>query len=257
MRRFMILAILVMLTGAGTACADDQAEDVASLATDTEPETTDDQTDESEPERTDDDEGERGDRQDRDQRERRPSTTTTTTTTTTVPPPPQAVTVEGSGDNVVPITRPDGPHQATLVSASYNSGSNFIVQGGGDLLVNTIGGYGGTTLLTDPTAEFLEVSAAGPWSITFSSIASARPFILQRAEGIGDDVLLYDGPDGIASITHVGESNFIVEWISAHGRSDLLVNEIGGYVGRVVWDGGLGVLVVQADGSWSVTIEKA
>ncbi len=39
------------------------------------------------------------------------------------------------------------------------------------------------------------------------------------------------------------------------GRSDLLVNDIGSYTGQSIMPGGPTVLVVSADGDWSVAMQ--
>lgn len=80
--------------------------------------------------------------------------------------------------------------------------------------------------------------------------------------GTGDTVVEVDFHDDprIASLSHNGSSNFAV-WAldSEGGNSDLLVNEIGSYDGRVLYNGSdreeMAALEVSADGAWEITLE--
>lgn len=58
-----------------------------------------------------------------------------------------------------------------------------------------------------------------------------------------------------ATISHQGTSNFAVWALDANlNRRDLLVNEIGAYTGTVRVERGTAGLEINADGSWTVTI---
>jgi hypothetical protein len=191
---------------------------------------------------------------------RRPTSTTTTTTTTTTPPP-QAAIYDGSGDDVIQITKPG---QAALLHSVYNSGGNFIVKGldAGQqqtaLFVNVIGGYEGTVPLdfTDTETVFLEVKASGPWHFEVRPLSS-MPTFAGTGAGSGDDVVQYTGKTGIAQIDYSGDSNFVVkEYSTSTNRVNLMVNEIGAYSGRVPITGGSGtnVLEIKASGNWTITV---
>jgi hypothetical protein len=170
-----------------------------------------------------------------------------------------AVTVTGVGDNIV--TLPEGA-TAGIVTATQNGSSNFAIsvidaanQSTGELLVNTIGSYGGTTnygfnSFGDGVA--LEVSADGEWSITISPISAAPEL---AATGAGDAVFLYSGTVGTLTATHDGTSNFaILEETNEAFNMGLLVNEIGPYTGTVPLSSGPSVISVSADGNWTLTV---
>jgi len=165
--------------------------------------------------------------------------------------------VTGSGDDVVML--PTGA-KAGIVIATHSGDSNFIIESttnSGEyvgLLVNEIGTYSGTSAFgIDPWADgipkYLEITADGPWEITFRPVSKAPTL---PSTGRGDGVFQYLASAATTkTITHRGESNFIVE---AYKGSDwdLVVNEIGNYSGRKRIAAGPSIIVVTADGSWSV-----
>jgi hypothetical protein len=173
----------------------------------------------------------------------------------TLPPP---AVYDGSGDDVIEITKPtNGP---AIVHARYTGGSNFVVEAldanneQTSLLVNEIGAYEGTVALDfeDTISSRLQITASGPWHIEVQDPRTAQRFDA-AFQGRGDNVLMYTGKTGIAAINHSGQSNFVVTEVTRTG-SDLLVNEIGQYTGRVPWAAGDAFVVVQADGDWSITV---
>ncbi|MBB5632200.1 hypothetical protein BKA04_000423 [Cryobacterium mesophilum] len=193
-----------------------------------------------------------------------PSAEPSSTPTEEAPAPvtvPADKTYQGSGDSVVSIELPDGPDSASAATISHVGSSNFAVWALDsnmeqlDLLVNEIGNYKGTVLLnlSGNTPTSLEITADGPWTVTLHSILSLREFTGATAKGVGDDVLVYRGKAGVASITHDGSSNFAV-W-NYGDRSDLVVNEIGQYSGDVRWSSGPSVVAITADGNWSITVK--
>lgn len=168
-----------------------------------------------------------------------------------------SVTFEGTGDDVV--TLPAGVTYAVL-EATHNGSRNFIVQSldpaneMAELLVNTIGGYDGVVALGfsvfgDP-ADKLQIQADGNWAITLSPISSASPL---PSSGSGDGVFLYEGTAPVWNLSHDGSRNFIVVEHSSDAFSmGLLVNEIGAYEGTVTGSAGPSVIVIQADGNWTI-----
>lgn len=165
--------------------------------------------------------------------------------------------ITGSGDDVIML--PAGA-KAGLVAATHAGDSNFIVEsttGSGEyvsLLVNEIGSYSGTAAFgidpwADSSAKYLEITADGPWSVTFRPMSKAPTL---PSTGRGDGVFQYLASSAATkTITHRGESNFIVE--SYKGSDwDLVVNEIGNYSGRKRVAAGPSIIVVTADGSWTV-----
>jgi hypothetical protein len=191
--------------------------------------------------------------------EDRTTTTTTTepeTTTTTAPPEPR--TYEGVGDDVIEIEKPEGSGTPAIARVSHQGERNFIVAALDenldrvDGLVNEIGAYEGTVPLDFLDREetvFIEVNADGNWQITLDVLESVRAFG-SDIEGAGDDVIMYTGDATPATISHEGERNFIVRAYT--DRSAGLVNEIGPYEGTVALPE-LAVIVINADGTWSIT----
>jgi hypothetical protein len=170
-----------------------------------------------------------------------------------------AVSESGSGDDL--LTLPEGA-TAGLVTASHEGSANFSLavldsdnESTGELLVNTIGTYEGTTVygfnaLAEGTT--VQVTADGPWEITFSPV-SAAPYL--ETSGTGDAVYLYDEEARALDATHEGEANFVLQEETGGGfGSGLLVNEIGDYSGRVPLSSGPSVISIQADGSWTLEL---
>ena len=166
----------------------------------------------------------------------------------------------GTGDSVVPVVLPDGngPSAATITG---NGSSNFAVwsldvnMAQQDLLVNRIGAYTGTVgmdLKSNQHTKALQITSNGPWTVTIHSLASLRTFTGNATTGTGDDVVIYRGATGAATITNTGSSNFAV-WTYG-SRSNLAVNEIGAYTGTVVWQKGPSLVVVTSDGPWTITV---
>jgi len=172
----------------------------------------------------------------------------------------EAVTETGTGDSL--ITLPEGA-TGGIVTATHDGSRNFVLSvldaansPTGELLVNTIGTYSGTTAwgvsaLGEGTR--MQVTADGDWSITLSPM-SAAPSL--AADGAGDAVFLYDGSAGALTATHDGERNFvIVESTDKVLSMGLLVNEIGTYSGTVPLSAGPSVITVTADGRWTLAVE--
>ncbi len=167
------------------------------------------------------------------------------------------VTQTGKGDNIV--TLPTGA-KAAIVTATHDGSSNFSLSvldasnaSTGQLLVNTIGAYKGTTaygFTALGTGTTIQVTADGNWTISISPVSTAPAL---AATGIGDGVFLYSGPAGKLAATHDGSSNFTVtEETNKALHFGLLINEIGVYSGTVPLSSGPSVIVVGADGNWTL-----
>lgn len=173
---------------------------------------------------------------------------------------PEDKAYKGSGDKVLSIELPDGADSAAVATISYSGESNFAVWSldsglvQKDLLVNEIGSYSGTVVfnLRGDATKALEITASGDWTVTVRSVLSLREFEAGVASGHADDVLVYRGPAGVATIVHSGSSNFAI-W-SYGDRSDLVVNEIGDYSGESRWMTGPSLVAVTADGDWSISV---
>ncbi len=173
------------------------------------------------------------------------------------------VTKSGTGDDV--ITLPTGA-TAGVVKATYTGSSNFSLgildasnKSTGELLVNAIGSYGGTTAygFTEFTKGVsMQVSADSAWTVTIEPV-SAAPTIGASGSGAGDGVYLFSGGAGTLTATYTGDSNFTVEEETGGAFSDpLLINTIGTYAGTVPMTSGPAVLVSGADGGTWTTLTK-
>jgi hypothetical protein len=168
----------------------------------------------------------------------------------------ETVNHSGDGDGVIEL---DGVTQA-LVKASHTGEHYFSISAldannepTGDFLVNAIGAYDGVTALgmgsTDPVR--LEVTADGPWTISLSSLASAPAL---PDGGTGDGVFRFDGDAGTWHVVHAGEHYFSLwQHTDAAFEVGMLATEIGAYDGEVAVKKGPSLVVIQADGDWTIT----
>jgi hypothetical protein len=198
-----------------------------------------------------------------------PRPTNTPLPTATLTPIPTPIVLTGSGDMVVDVQKWGG---LAIAHITHSGGGNFAVWNYGannekiDLLVNTIGSYDGTRPLdflpSQQTARF-QIEGSGQWEIDILPLQEVRKLALPGSvQGNGDDVLLLYGdtrPDVIAADGSQAKGNFAV-W--AYGnRRDLLVNEIAPYSGTVLvdhdllTDEGFLILVIEADGQWSIDVK--
>lgn len=161
----------------------------------------------------------------------------------------------GSGDSVVKLGDA-ADATAVAVTAKHQGSSNFVIEALNsdndttELLVNTIGGYSGTTFLPIEDVTRLKITADGSWSITVSPIADMKEIKLPQ-ESKGDKVLTYSGDAADWAIKHNGESNFAMYQITDDGQ-DLLINEIGTYSGTIPMSSGPSIIIMTADGTWTV-----
>ena len=168
----------------------------------------------------------------------------------------------GSGNSSILNTAlPKG--MAYKVTFTYGGKGNFIVNFITDerteLLVNSIGSYAGTTLLSDgsdavPLGIF-DIRAEGNWTITVSTVTNLST---NSVTSIGDKVsgvFNLPGTGTTVSINNTGISNFIVWAHYSDGTSQLLVNNIGAYSGQAVLNNPKKTncyLEVKSDGQWTV-----
>lgn len=169
----------------------------------------------------------------------------------------EEVNEDGSGDSIISIPP---AASAGLVIASNNGTSNFVIdvldesnQSTGDLLVNEIGSYEGTTAFginAFSEASALQVTSDGDWTITLAPISAAPDL---EATGSGDAAFLYTGSAAQLTATHHGDSNFIVYEDADSFSMGLLINEIGTYEGTVPLSEGPSLITVNAEGTWTLT----
>ncbi len=173
----------------------------------------------------------------------------------------EPITQSGVGDSVIPL-----PVGATggLVNATHNGAANFSIQVLDasnqptiDLLVNTIGGYTGTTAwglqaVPGMAGANLQIRADGNWTLQMSPMSAAPEL---AGSGTGDGVFAYAGESANLALTHDGQSNFQVTQYTRDGLAiGSTVNEIGPYTGTVPLSGGPSVIAIRADGSWTAVV---
>ncbi|RNE66829.1 TM2 domain-containing protein [Cryobacterium tepidiphilum] len=170
------------------------------------------------------------------------------------------VTETGTGDNIVSL--PAGA-TAGIVTATHTGSSNFSMSildasnaSTGELLVNTIGDYSGTTIYginAFGEGKTIQITADGAWKLNIAPISSAPAL---ASSGAGDAVYLYDGDAAKLAASHDGDGNFVVMEETGEAFSmGLLVNEIGAYSGTVPLSAGPSVIAVQADGNWTLDVK--
>ena len=165
----------------------------------------------------------------------------------------------GSGDSIISIP-PEA--SAGLVIANNTGSGNFVIdvldesnQSTGDLLVNEIGSYEGTTaygINAFGEASTLQVTSDGEWTIDIAPISAAPEL---ESAGTGDAAFLYTGTAAQLTATHSGDSNFVVQEDVDSFSMGLLINEIGSYEGTVPLTKGPSLITVNADGEWTLTTE--
>lgn len=109
--------------------------------------------------------------------------------------------------------------------------------------------------LPTTTARATTTSAAPTTTLAPTTTAPPQPVVLS---GSGPDVVTLPSTDVlVATISHSGRSNFVV-WALDEGlaQTDLLVNEIGSYNGRIPVNlrGDTTALEIDADGAWTISL---
>jgi hypothetical protein len=193
-----------------------------------------------------------------------PKPTNTPRPTATPTEVPQPITYTGTGDSVIDIETTWGS-DSSIVEITHKGGGNFAVWNVDennehiDLLVNTIGNYTGRVAIDlmanqNPTRR-LEINAGGSWTIVLYplSLDYIRICVVPGpCTGTGDDLVALDGDPDTMQVEYPGGGNFAI-WSFATER-DLLVNEIGPYSGKVLLTNGTFMLVVHAEGPWTLDI---
>ena len=166
-------------------------------------------------------------------------------------------TYSGEGDDVITIPK---SIKTMIIEGNHTGSSNFIVWAldkvgdRNDLVFNEIGTFDGITAIGtrrwDSKTKFLEVQADGAWEIKLKSMEKAGKF---SGSGSEQAVIKYTSGFKVWRIRHSGSRNFIVWQYCTNGKSDLVVNKIGNYSGRNKLMSGSCILVIDADGEWSIT----
>ena len=142
---------------------------------------------------------------------------------------------------------------ANFAVKNYDQNNNNL-----DLLVNTIGNYEGNVpanFLDDEVTTRLEIVADGSWEVSINPLDSARIFAVPtQITGVSDDVVVLSGnPDLLKAQSGPAMSNFAIWAFGGDGR-DLVINEIAPYTGTVLLPNGTFILVIVAEGNWSLEV---
>lgn len=182
---------------------------------------------------------------------------------TTAAPKFQSVTYSGRGDDVVkfkkPVTDPvlvttvwSGPQDNNTIYALDSDGEE------GDLLVNTIGNYRGTTITNKyegNSVAALKVEGSGSWKVTLKPLSAAKSWDGSGTfSGKSDDVIsvagAFDGLDSLKFKSLKADGNITVY---ALGESEeLVVNDIGNFSGEYAMPSEVSLLHVSSDGQWTM-----
>ena len=168
----------------------------------------------------------------------------------------------GSSDDVLEIDEPDGMYVFQI--SGNESGNHFAVKSYDengedlDLLVNTTDPYNGITLGSSNGAKILEISANGSWSIDLVPIYD-MPLIStgETYSGSGDAVLQINNTALKADVSgNENERHFSVQSYNYNwDYIDLLVNTTDVYSGTVMLKDSPNLLFINAEDSWSITLE--
>ena len=169
-------------------------------------------------------------------------------------------TYEGTGNERINVTLPDGGGELAIADITHRGERNFYVSAydADDSLIGGVatgqGDYTGTVVLNalfDLETSSLDVLADGRWTITIRSIDTLET-LPGPYSGTGDSVFRYEGTGGTAASTYEGESNFIV-WSYGENKQ-LLENEIGAFTGTTEMQAGPAIIAVVARGEWTMTV---
>lgn len=190
--------------------------------------------------------------------------------TPTTPPTPSPLVFSGRGQQFsskFPLAS-----GLAIFRMRHNGGSNFAIwllddMGNNvELLVNEIGPFDGAKAvgIQQGGTHLLDITADGDWTV---SIEEPRPTSApsgpQTFIGHGQQVSpFFTLGEGLTTfgMAHDGTSNFAIWLLDWRGDwVELLVNEIGPFDGGKavgIWQGGIYLLDITADGSWSVLVEQ-
>lgn len=172
---------------------------------------------------------------------------------------PDPVVYTGSGDDVVTLDPFEGVWIMEITG--NDQGRHFAVSGydasgnSTELFVNTTDPYHGIVMDPYLKTETLEISATGDWKVEVKSafeldtIASGETY-----SGSGDSVLLVMSSGKTAHIAGNADGRHFA--VIAYGDSgDLLVNTTDPYDGKVMIKNDPVILVINAEGDWSITFD--
>lgn len=131
---------------------------------------------------------------------------------------------------------------------AYDAAGEYV-----DLMVNTLSAYDGITLDMTLSATMLQIQSSGDWTVELLPFSYLDHYDSgDTATGNSDTVFLTDGKSTIAEIAGNDDGNYFAVWAYGSSSSDLLVNEVEPYSGRVMLSGAPYLYVVSAEGDWSI-----
>ncbi len=184
----------------------------------------------------------------------------------TATPGPQPLTFSGNGDGMVDLSAKwDGP---AVMEVAYSGGGNFIVStlDAGDnntgLLINTTGSnrYDGTVpldFMAGPATVKLRIKASGAWTVKVFPLVREYLHVLTLPgtyEGLGDDVLYFDGEPATGTF-EARFSGFFAVFAFADRRVEL-INTSGAYSGQVDFPPGTILIVINSTYEWTLEATK-
>jgi hypothetical protein len=180
------------------------------------------------------------------------------TTPTTAP---STVLASYSGDGsaarpVDPITAP------TIVRVTHAGSAEFSIQpqhGGvavGEPLLTTTGPVGGRYLVgLGGTISSFAITADGAWTLELNAASTAVPLAPGTpASGDTPDVVAYITPEpGPATVVYTGTGPIVIRAVTSDGPA-VVIDEAAAFTGEVTLPAGPGHLLVDAVGSWTITL---
>lgn len=200
-----------------------------------------------------------------------PTPEPTATATPNPTPASDGESYEFSGSGQTATDRFSAQGGLLTIDLSHRGSRNFIVYlvdaetGDEELLVNTIGDFDGTVATNVPSGDYLiDVQADGSWEAGIEQPRYSQVEVSSLpADASGEDFAVL-GPyqfEGVTQFTIDAQtdSNVIVYLLDHRGNQvQLLVNEIGPHEGSTtIRQQGVGLIYVEAEDSWTVTLEQA
>jgi len=174
----------------------------------------------------------------------------------------ESIILNGSGDSIVDIDKPDLPMVVHIVgnsSSGYFGVTSYDKEGEYlDLLVNTTEPYDGIRTLDflpgEQTSRF-EVASSDSWTIEILPISSIRVLSVPgKIEGKDDEVIKISGGVPDLAIISGNNSGGYFGIFTYNDIKDLIVNETDPYEGTVMLDSETIFIEVIAVGDWSIEI---
>jgi hypothetical protein len=177
-------------------------------------------------------------------------------------PVPDPIFLTGSGDTSVDVDKWNGP---AVLHAQYLGNDNFVIQhyhtndtGDIHVLISTIGPYEGTVPLDflsgDQTGRF-EIKAEGQWEMQIQPLENLHKIAIPATiQGRGDDVFAIEGTgDLIKADASQARSSFIIHSFG-NDRQSVVFNETAPYAGISLLPPATSLLIITANGPWSLEI---